>query len=87
MEFHWYDLVGSLGVGIIILTYFLLQSQKLESENPVYSILNALGAGMIAFSLLFNFNFAAFIVEFFWILISLYGLGKYFLTQRRNPVA
>ncbi|MGI9035706.1 MAG: CBU_0592 family membrane protein [Pyrinomonadaceae bacterium] len=33
-------------------------------------------------SLVFNFNFSAFIVEFFWALISIYGTIKYFTKQR-----
>lgn len=77
-----YVLVGSIGVGIIIFTYILLQIGKILSENLVYSLLNALGAGLIIVSLIFNFNFSAFIVEFFRVLVSLYGVGKYFLTEK-----
>jgi hypothetical protein len=79
--FTFYDVIGSIGVGIIILTYILLQTEKLKSENPVYSGLNALGASLIAFSLIFNFNFSAFIVELFWILISFYGIIRNFLKK------
>lgn len=79
--FNFYDVIGSIGVGIIILTYILLQTERLKSENPIYSALNALGASLIAFSLIFNFNFSAFIVELFWILISFYGIIRYFLKK------
>jgi hypothetical protein len=79
--FTFYDVIGSIGVGIIILTYILLQTERLKSENPIYSALNALGASLIAFSLIFNFNFSAFIVELFWILISFYGIIRYFLKK------
>lgn len=81
MNFAWYDLVGSIGVGVIIFTYVLLQTGKLRSESLAYSILNAAGASLIIVSLIFNFNFPAFIVEFFWALISLYGIIKYFLKR------
>ncbi|MBA3694761.1 MAG: hypothetical protein H0X15_14060 [Acidobacteria bacterium] len=77
----WYDFVGSIGVGIIILTYVLLQTEKIKSECLLYSLLNASGASLIIVSLIYNFNFSAFIVEFFWVLISLYGIGKYFLKK------
>lgn len=79
MQYAWYDFIGSIGVGIIILTYVLLQLEKIRSESLLYSVLNASGAGLIIVSLLFNFNFSAFIVEFFWVLISIYGIIKYFL--------
>jgi hypothetical protein len=81
MLLTFYDLIGSVGVGIIIITYLLLQTAKLRSDSLAYSSLNAVGAGLIAFSLIFNFNFSAFIVELFWFLISLYGMSRYFLRK------
>lgn len=86
MRFTFYDLIGSVGVGIIILTYVLLQAGKIKSESLAYSALNGLGAGMIVISLIFDFNFSAFVVESLWVLISIYGIGKYFL-KRKNEKA
>ena len=77
MSFAWYDIVGTLGTAIIIITYVLLQLDRIRSEQMSYSMLNAVGATLIIVSLYFNFNFPAFIVEFFWLLISLFGIGKY----------
>ncbi len=76
------DYVGFIGDGIIIVTYVLLQAQKVHSEDLTYSVLNAVGASMIIVSLIFKFNFAAFIVEFFWVLVSLYGVGKYVVHSK-----
>ncbi|MCD9188688.1 MAG: hypothetical protein LUM44_19875 [Pyrinomonadaceae bacterium] len=84
MNFAWYDIIGSVGVATIIITYVLLQTEKIKSESLLYSLLNASGASLIIFSLYFNFNFSAFIVEFFWVLISLYGIGKYFLGKAKK---
>ena len=81
MQYVWYDFVGSIGVGIIILTYIALQLEKIRSDTLGYSLLNACGASLIIASLFYNFNFSAFIVEFFWLLISLFGIGKYFLRK------
>jgi hypothetical protein len=78
MRYAWYDVVGSIGVGLIILTYVALQIEKIRSEMLLYSLLNAVGATLILISLVYSFNFAAFIVEFFWVLISIYGVVKYF---------
>lgn len=83
MQYAWYDFVGSIGVGLIIFTYILLQTEKIRSDRLIYSALNAFGASLIVFSLFFNFNFSAFIVEFFWVLISIYGIIKYFLKGRK----
>jgi multisubunit Na+/H+ antiporter MnhB subunit len=85
MQFAWYDLLGSIGVAMIILTYIALQIEKIRSEQLIYSLLNAVGASLVVLSLCFSFNFSAFIVEFFWVLISLYGIGKYFLRKKNKP--
>ena len=81
MNYGWYDFVGNIGVALIIFTYILLQIEQIKSETLFYSLLNALGASFIIVSLIFNFNFSAFIVEFFWILISLFGIVKFFLRR------
>lgn len=83
MQLSLFDFLGTIGVALIIITYVLLQLEKIRSESLTYSLLNALGSGLIGFSLVFNFNFSAFVVEFFWFFISLYGIGKYFLRVKR----
>ena len=83
MQFSFYDLIGSIGVATIIITYVLLQTEKIRSESLMYSVLNGLGAGLIVFSLIFDFNFSAFVVESLWVLISIYGIGKYFLKGKK----
>ncbi|MCH8960899.1 MAG: hypothetical protein IH820_06115 [Bacteroidetes bacterium] len=81
MTYSIYDVLGNLGVFLIILTYFLLQIRKLSSESLLYSALNALGASLIVVSLLFDFNLSAFIVEAFWVIISLIGIGRFYLRR------
>ncbi len=81
MTYAWYDILGTLGVAVIIVTYVLLQAEKLRSDSLYYSLLNSIGASLIIVSLYFNFNFPAFIVEFFWLLISLFGTGKYLFRK------
>jgi len=83
MNYAWYDLVGTVGVVTIILTYILLQTERIKSESLLYSVLNGLGAGLIVFSLIYSFNFSAFVVESLWVLISIYGIAKYFLKGKK----
>ncbi len=83
MQYTFYDFVGSIGTFVIIGTYLLLQFGKIKSETLAYSLLNAAGAGLILISLVYSFNFSAFIVEFFWLLISLFGIAKYILKARK----
>lgn len=79
---NWYDILGTLGVAIIILTYVLLQIERVRSDQLIYSLLNAIGASLILVSLYFDFNLPSVVVEVFWLLISLFGIGKYFARQK-----
>lgn len=78
MALTWHDIIGNLGVGLIVLSYFLLQTQKIASDQLSYSLLNLFGAIFLLISLCYNFNLASVVIEFFWIAISIYGIFKYF---------
>jgi hypothetical protein len=80
-----HDLLGNIGVVIVLLTYWLLQIEKMSATSLWYSLANGIGAALILVSLLFDFNLSAFIVEVVWMLISLYGLKRSIWKQR--PVA
>ena len=84
MTYTFYDLLGNIGVFLIILTYLLLQLRRITSESLLYSVLNAVGAALIVVSLLFDFNLSAFVVEAFWVIISLVGIVNYY-RHRQNP--
>jgi hypothetical protein len=74
MNLSWFDFAGFVGVVVIVAAYLLLQLNRLPSTAPSYSLLNAVGAFLVMLSLLFDFNLAAFLMEAFWFLISLFGL-------------
>lgn len=76
MSWGWHDMVGSAGALIIVISYLGLQSGRLNTRQPRYSLFNALGAGLILLSLTQQFNLSAFLIEFFWLLISLYGFSR-----------
>ena len=82
MDYSWFDLIGNVGVLLMVVAYLLLQLEKLSSSAISYLLLNALGAILVMISLRFRFNFSAFLMEAFWLLISLYGLAKPLLFKR-----
>ena len=84
MPYEWYNLLGSLGVLLIVGTYLLLQIGRLASERPAFSLLNGAGALFVLVSLIFEFNFAAFVLELFWLVISAIGLWRAFRTKRKS---
>ena len=77
MTYGLLDFVGNVGVVLLMLAYLLLQLNKLESSSIAYSLLNAVGACFIILSLWANFNLSAFVIEIFWVLISLVGIVRY----------
>jgi hypothetical protein len=76
------DIIGTLGVALIVVAYVLLQVERLRSDQLSYSLLNAVGAAMILVSLYYKFNFAAFLMELTWLLVSLFGVVKFLLLRR-----
>jgi multidrug transporter EmrE-like cation transporter len=78
MSYGLLDFVGNVGVVILIITYLMLQLNKLPSDGLAYSLLNAIGASLIVMSLLFDFNLSALLMEVFWVLISFVGIYRYF---------
>ncbi len=78
MKYSFTDFLGNIGVMLIIIDYLLLQLNRVRSNSLSYSLLNAVGATLIIISLLFNFNLSAFIMEAIWVVISLFGLYRYF---------
>lgn len=76
MQFTITDIVGFGGVALIVATYFLSQIGRMDVSRPLYPALNGLGAALILFSLVFAFNAASVVIETFWLVISLIGLGR-----------
>ena len=85
MDYSWFDLTGNVGVLLMVVAYLLLQLEKLSGTSVIYLLLNAAGAIMVMISLLVQFNLSAFLMEAFWLLISLYGLSRT-LFSRPNTV-
>jgi hypothetical protein len=87
MAYGWHDLLGIIGVVSIVATYMLLQLEKLSATSFLYSATNGLGASLILVSLIYEFNLSAFIIEAFWLLISTYGIVRYFSRNRSRLAA
>ena len=70
------DLIGLIGVGLILVTYGALTMEKMDPKGWRYSAGNGLGAVLILISLFYSFNLASFVIEIAWLAISLFGLWK-----------
>jgi len=76
------DIVGIMGVLLILSAYFLLQIGQMKVDFFSYSFLNFIGSIMILFSLSFNWNLAAALIEGCWALISAYGIYKALFVKK-----
>lgn len=72
-----YDLIGIIGVALLIYAYFLLQTERISIQNVKYSLMNMAGSILIIISLVEEFNLPSFIIESFWVLISGIGVVRY----------
>lgn len=81
------DLIGLLGVSLLITTYGMLQFDRIDPKGFWYSFNNMVVAVLVSVSLLYSFNLASMVIEIFWFFLSVYGLVKYFrLTSHNNVV-
>lgn len=76
------DIIGTIGVALILLAYFLVQTGRKTANDMVYPMLNLVGAGLLLISLMVNWNTPSVIIEIFWIAISLYGITKIIKSRR-----
>ncbi len=76
-----YEIYGIIGVILIVVSYFLLQINKISSNDLKFSLMNFFGSLLIIVSLFYNWNLPSFIIEMFWMVISVIGIVKYFKNQ------
>ena len=76
------DIVGYVGVALVVGTYFLSQVGKMDSTRTLYPALNAVGALLILYSLAHRPNPPSIVIEFFWLAISVVGLIRRTLKKR-----
>jgi len=84
------DLIGLTGVALLIITYALLQLDKIDPKGFWYSFNNLVVAILVTVSLIYTPNLASIVIEIFWFLISLYGVVMFFkrkdLTNNKNSI-
>ena len=79
-----HNLIGNVGVILIVGSYFLVQIGRMSATQLPYITVNGVGAALILFSLCFEFNLPAFLIELFWLLISAIGFVRVMLARRHR---
>jgi len=71
-----FDSIGTAGVGLILLAYFLLQTGRLSPCQLRYQWLNIAGSALMLVSLYRKWNTPSVVIQCCWIAISLYGIVR-----------
>ena len=70
------DIIGSFGVSLILLAFFMNTVKLIPQEGKLYFVLNIIGAALAAYAS-FLINYWPFVIlEGTWTLVSIYGLMK-----------
>ena len=69
------DLIGCIGVGLILFAYFLNTCKYIKKDKLFY-VMNIFGAGLACYASLL-INYVPFVIlEGTWVLVSVYGLMR-----------
>ena len=67
------DIIGTLGVGLILLAYFFNIKELIPKDGFLYFSLNIIGAGLACYASIL-INYVPFIIlEATWVLVSIWG--------------
>lgn len=78
------DMIGLVGVVAYLSAYGLLQLGALKVEDNRYALLNALGALLILYSLIYDFNLASFVTQSAWLLLTAVGFVRSHIKRSRT---
>lgn len=74
MEYN--DIIGTAGVGLILMAYFLNTAKLMESNGKSYYVMNVIGAALACYASFLIIYWPFVILEGTWTLVSIYGLMK-----------
>ena len=70
------DIIGTIGVGLILVAYFLNTAKLLPKDGKLFYVLNIIGAALACYAS-YLINYIPFVIlEGTWTLVSIYGLMK-----------
>jgi hypothetical protein len=85
MSLSIYTIIGYLGAGLFILSYFLLSNGKLKADQSVYQIMNVLGALCLIVNALKISDFPTLLVNGVWFMIGLVAYIR-IVHQRKSQM-
>lgn len=77
------DILGLAGVAVYLFAYAALQLGFVRGQSYVYPGLNLVAASLVLAGLVQDFNLPAALIQVSFITISLVGMARFYLIQRR----
>jgi hypothetical protein len=75
------DIIGTIGVGLILLAYFLNTFSLIPKEGKLFFIMNIFGAGLACYASMLIKYLPFVVLEGVWSLVSIAGLIKLILKS------
>jgi hypothetical protein len=71
-------IVGVIGMVCVVFAYFSIERNWFNNKDIKFYVINLIGGILLLISLLINFNLGSFIIEIFWITISMMGIIRHY---------
>ena len=82
--YTWSDVVGNIGVVLLVTLLFLNVSNRISSQGLFYNIGNLLVAILLSINLYYKPNLSSFIIEIVWAAISIYGILQWYIHHKQK---
>ena len=79
---HWSDFIGLSGMLLLVSTFFLLQTDRIDPKGFYYSFFNLLVAVFLGINLYYKPVLANIVLEIFWATMSCWGMYKWYKAKQ-----
>lgn len=76
MSALFFNVAGFIGIWLMIVAYFLMNTGKWRDDEPRFHACNLIGALLVMVSLMHAWNLAVFVMECAWGSVAAYGLWQ-----------
>jgi predicted membrane protein len=73
--------ISMVGMACVVFAYFAVERDWLDNKDVKFYLINLIGAILLLISLLINFNLGSFLIEIFWIIISIMGIINHYKVK------
>ncbi len=74
-------MLGMVGMTCVVYAYLSVERDWLNNKDIKFYLINLIGAVLLLISLLINFNLGSFIIEIFWVIISINGIINHYRVK------